>query len=513
MSKKKKQQRGGVRGSIDDLCQLTRPDQLLKEHNYILQISRDDLAFLEHYRVVLAAGAARFAEIYYDFRFDHPDSADVLFTHERGGGDIGDLVRSELKFILGIFDAGKAAREAELIEVAGKRSAIIVKPVWAAGAYRLFLDFLRELIVDLDISSADRNRLESVILKLVLRDLGMISGGFWCSRLDEYREAFEHVSASYDRVEEMLTGMPHLFWSVGVKRNQIDYANYPLRALYPEKLESPFPFLSDANSEDQQQLLTAWQEAVNGNNSSIEVRMNLANGSEHWYRLSLYPSQSRRGRSGQVYCFLQDINSFISERNQLEQLSTTDSLTRLPNRALWVDHMNMALAASRRIPGSQVVVISLDINQFKMYNDTLGRGLGDVLLHEVAKRLNSAVRESDSLARLGGDQFGILLQPVNDARTAAERVVNQVLDRFDAPFSCAGKQLCVSVTIGVSCFPDHGANEETLLTNAESAMYRAKRNGLSYQLLPRQNSCATPVRSRVHSITTSLNCITSRWWT
>jgi diguanylate cyclase (GGDEF)-like protein len=178
---------------------------------------------------------------------------------------------------------------------------------------------------------------------------------------------------------------------------------------------------------------------------------------------------------------LEDIDNVISERKQLEQLSTTDSLTNLPNRTLWVDHLNMALAASRRVPGSQVAVISLDINQFKMYNDTLGRAVGDALLKDIAKRLRSIVRESDSLARLGGDQFGILLQPDSDARTAAERVITQVLDSFDVSFSCADKQLCVSITLGISCFPDHGTNEEALLVNAETAMYRAKRNGLPYQ--------------------------------
>ena len=350
----------------------------------------------------------------------------------------------------------------------------------------------------LDVSSEDRGRLESVILKLVLRDLGMISDGYWHARLAERSQEFSHVSDRYDRVEELLAGLPHLLWSIDVKRNQVSYANYSLHALYPERLESPFPFLADTHAEDQQLLLTAWQEAVNGKGSSTEVRMSLANGAEHWYRLSLYPSLSKRGRSAQVYCLLEDINTDISERKQLEQLSTTDSLTRLPNRALWADHMQMALAASRRAPGSQVVVISLDINQFKMYNDTLGRKLGDMLLCEVAKRLDSVVRESDSLARLGGDQFGILLQPVNDARTAAERVITQVLDSFDVPFTCADKQLCVSVTLGVSCFPDHGANEEALLTNAESAMYRAKRNGLPYQFFD-PGSDVSPARQLRYS--------------
>jgi len=153
--------------------------------------------------------------------------------------------------------------------------------------------------------------------------------------------------------------------------------------------------------------------------------------------------------------------------------------------------LSLALAASRRVPGSQVVVMSLDINQFKMYNDTLGRDVGDVLLRDVATRLNSIIRESDSLARLGGDQFGVLLQPVSNARTATERVITQILDSFDMPFTHEDKQLCISLTMGISMFPEDGSSEESLLTNAESAMLRAKRNGLPYQYFDPGNDVST----------------------
>jgi diguanylate cyclase (GGDEF)-like protein len=128
-----------------------------------------------------------------------------------------------------------------------------------------------------------------------------------------------------------------------------------------------------------------------------------------------------------------------------------------------------------------VVVISLDINQFKMYNDTLGIAVGDALLRDIAVRLGSMVRESDSLARLGGDQFGILLQPVSNVKEATDRVITKILDSFDIPFACSGKQLCVSLTLGIACFPEDGVTEDALLTNAESAMHRAKRNGLPCQ--------------------------------
>ena len=114
--------------------------------------------------------------------------------------------------------------------------------------------------------------------------------------------------------------------------------------------------------------------------------MMLAGGEQHWYRISCFRPWTGSENAVLMHCILEDINHLISERKLLERLATTDKLTQLPNRALWADHFNMALAASRRAPGSQVVVISLDINQFKMYNDTLGRDVGDVLLRDVARQ-------------------------------------------------------------------------------------------------------------------------------
>ena len=453
-----------------------------REYKYVLHISNDEFAFLNRYRDTIVAGAARLAEIYYNYLFDNPDIADRLYADERDGGDVSETIRAELTFmldILSVHEEGK--REAELIRAGEQRYARGIKPVWIAGAYLRFIEFLRDLLAAQEMAGADRERLSDILVRLSLRDIGLISEGYWNAALRDSRAEMEHVCREHASIENLLSEIPQLLWSVDIKSNRVRYGNFPLRALFPEELEAPFPFLDDTHDEDQQLLLTAWQEAVNGKASTREVRIALAGGPEHWYRLALYPSLNPRGRSVQVHCLLEDINLVISERRRLEQLSTTDSLTHLPNRTLWADHLNMALASSRRVPGSELAVISLDINHFKMYNDTLGRTIGDLLLQEIAERLRSVVRESDSLARLGGDQFGMLLSSVTDARAASERVMTQVLESFDAPFSCAGKQLCVSITMGVACFPDHGSNEQTLLTNAESAMYRAKRNSLPFQ--------------------------------
>ena len=464
------------------------PDFQVKEYNYVLRILPQDSNGLETCREQLAAGTAGFAEVYYNFLFDNPDVADVLYSYEKAGGDVGMLVRKQLECMLAsITGTAGNNRECDLVSAGGELFTHGFRPVWVIASYNLLTGYMSKLIAEMEIPAGDKTSLESVINTLLLRDTGLTMEGYWRASHETVHRELVHFADSLGTVEDLLSGIPHYIWSVDVKSNKVIYANHPLQSLYSGTLEAPIPCLADTHEDDQQQLLSTWQNAVSGSHSYAEVRMSLAGGEQHWYRISLYPSLNRLGKPVQMHCILEDINHLISERKLLERLATTDRLTDLPNRALWADHLNLALAASRRVPGSQIVVISLDINQFKMYNDTLGRDVGDILLRDVASRLNSIIRESDSLARLGGDQFGVLLQPVNNARTATERVITQILDSFDIPFSNKDKQLCISLTMGISFFPEDGTNEESLLTNAESAMQRAKRNGLPYQYFDPRN--------------------------
>jgi diguanylate cyclase (GGDEF)-like protein len=489
MADKKKDRRGRAREHHSAAPrQQVLPDFQVKEYNYVLRVLPEDSKLLESYRELLVSGTASFAEVYYNFLFDDPDIADVLYSYERGGGDVGMLVRTELESMLACI-TGTAGNTSESELVLAGRSLLEngFRPVWIIASYNLLINYINKLLAKNEIPVTDRMRLGSVITSRLLRGMGLTMEGFWRASHETVRKELVHVADDLGTVEDLLSGIPHYVWSVDVKSNKIIYANFPLQTLYTGTLEAPIPCLADTHADDQQQLLSTWQNAISGNQAYAEIRMSLAGGVQHWYRISLFPSLNRLGRPVLMHCILEDINHMISERKLLERLATTDRLTNLPNRALWADHLNLALAASRRAPGSQVVVISLDINQFKMYNDTLGRDVGDILLRDVADRLNSIVRESDSLARLGGDQFGVLLQPVNNARLATERVITQILDSFDMPFSYQDKQLCINLTMGISLFPEDGTNEESLLTNAESAMQRAKRNGLPYQYFDPQN--------------------------
>jgi diguanylate cyclase (GGDEF)-like protein/PAS domain S-box-containing protein len=169
----------------------------------------------------------------------------------------------------------------------------------------------------------------------------------------------------------------------------------------------------------------------------------------------------------------------ITERKVAEEriqfLAYYDALTGLPNRTLLQDRLAKTLAGARRQKG-KVGLLFLDLDGFKNINDSLGHAVGDLLLQEVAERLKTWGREQDTVARLGGDEFLIMLTDVKDvpdAAVAAERL----MDAMTTEFVVQGHSLTVSCSIGISIFPEHGADGETLITRADAAMYSAKDYG------------------------------------
>jgi diguanylate cyclase (GGDEF)-like protein len=169
----------------------------------------------------------------------------------------------------------------------------------------------------------------------------------------------------------------------------------------------------------------------------------------------------------------------ITDRKVAEQrvqfLAYSDALTGLPNRTLLLDRLTKALASARRRK-DKVALLFLDLDRFKDINDSLGHSVGDLLLKEVGERLKTWGREQDTVARLGGDEFLITLTQVKgvlDVAVATERLMNAMT----AVFVIQGHSLNVSCSIGISIFPEHGADCETLIKNADAAMYRAKDGG------------------------------------
>ena len=166
---------------------------------------------------------------------------------------------------------------------------------------------------------------------------------------------------------------------------------------------------------------------------------------------------------------------------QLQRQVYHDTLTGLPNRLLFQDRLALAVAQAHR-HGNGLAVLFLDVDRFKVINDSLGHSVGDRLIREVAVRLRSCLREGDTVARLGGDEFTLLLPDVGQAVDAA-KVAKKVLDVVRMPFELDGRELFVTSSLGISLYPDDGRDAETLVKNADAAMYRAKEQGRDlYQL-------------------------------
>ncbi len=180
----------------------------------------------------------------------------------------------------------------------------------------------------------------------------------------------------------------------------------------------------------------------------------------------------------------------ISERKKMEKelthLATHDPLTNLPNRTLLQDRLQHALRRatrqkdSRRTDKWEIAILMVDLNSFKKINDTFGHSVGDLLLKSVGKRLKNAVRKSDTVARIGGDEFTIIFENISQERDPLI-LANKVLNSFNQPFLINAHSISITASIGVSFYPKDGEDFETLFIAADKSMYKSKRNKNTYQ--------------------------------
>ncbi|HET7433102.1 MAG TPA: EAL domain-containing protein, partial [Thermoanaerobaculia bacterium] len=204
--------------------------------------------------------------------------------------------------------------------------------------------------------------------------------------------------------------------------------------------------------------------------SNIELRMRRPDGSAVWVLENVALLEG-----GVLEGTIIDVTDRKRAQEPIEYQAYHDSLTALPNRLLFRDRIGVALAHARRA-GRMAAVMFLDLDQFKLVNDTLGHTVGDRLLQAIGQRLVSCVRAEDTVARMGGDEFTILLVDLSDRRSAA-MVAQKVLDHVRQPVLIDEHELFVSTSIGISIFPEDGEDAESLLKNADRAMYRAKEAG------------------------------------
>jgi len=206
-----------------------------------------------------------------------------------------------------------------------------------------------------------------------------------------------------------------------------------------------------------------------------EIWSRRKNGDAYPEFLSVSALKDETGTTTHYVRVFNDISQFKAYEEHLEYLAHHDPLTDLPNRTLLEDRVEMAIANAER-KRNHVALLFVDLDRFKLINDTLGHAIGDELLIGVAKRLGGCVRASDTVSRHGGDEFLVLLPEILHVDDAA-RIAENLMEEVSRPYTIGGHELATSVSIGISVYPENGEHMSDLLRNADAAMYAAKERG------------------------------------
>lgn len=470
------------------------PD-LNREFSKFLGITNADMQLLSICHGALLHGSERFGQLFYDYLFNFSATAGVLAEYQRSGNTIDVLVKKQQNHLTEILSGDISDNSAEtLITIGGIHYRYDIEPAWIMGAYKLYLDHLRELILGSpDIDEVKRQPLMVVISKLLFRDMGLMLEGYWVSASDAVKDEHDKVIELQERVSSVLSNIPQLLWSIDTTTQQPLYVSPNASQICGADISMPIPCLKWTLPDDRETVETAWQQALAGRQVEVESRVVAPEGRERWFRRVFQPFSDAEGRVLRIDGLLEDVSESKRNREHLRRLATTDELTGLPNRTLWQDRVDQAIASARR-DSKSVALMLLDLNHFKEINDTLGHHVGDEILRLVGLRLKSVLRYSDTLARLGGDEFAILLPEMVNGRADAEHVASHVTGCFSEPLCHEDNELYLGAAIGITLFPDDGSDTATLMRRADVAMYAAKKGNAGFLFYDYQSDTNTAQR-------------------
>ena len=218
-----------------------------------------------------------------------------------------------------------------------------------------------------------------------------------------------------------------------------------------------------------------WTRLRRGEPWSGELVNRRKSGEVFWEEAHIAPVTDCEGRILHFVAVKLDITERKQAHERLAYMAHHDVLTGLPNRGLFFEHVTQALALAQR-NNTRLALMFIDLDKFKPINDTWGHAVGDEVLQEAARRMSGSVRKSDTVARIGGDEFVVLLIDIRDEASAVE-VAEEIRRKLNAPIAVADKTLFISSSIGLALYPENGKDEIELSRNADCAMYHAKECG------------------------------------
>jgi len=298
----------------------------------------------------------------------------------------------------------------------------------------------------------------------------------------ERKRAEAALLESEEQFRQLAGNIPQVFWITDVAQREALYISAAAENLlgWPVALVRARPrlLIGAVHKEDRRRVRDGRKFAKEGGYDET-YRIVRPDGSMRWVRDRAFPVYDASNTVYRIAGITEDITDRKEAEERLMHLAHYDVLTSLPNRVLFYDRLKQALAQAKR---NQWVtgVMFIDLDRFKNVNDTLGHAVGDKLLQQVSERLAASVRTGDTVGRLGGDEFAIVLFNLSNAQDA-NLVAQKIMASFKEPFRLAGVELYATASIGITLYPDDSTDQETLIKNADAAMYRAKEVG--------RNSC------------------------
>ena len=280
---------------------------------------------------------------------------------------------------------------------------------------------------------------------------------------------------SESRLRFILANSPIATRITHAASGQVVFANQRYAELIdsiPEKVIGTDPAPYYANQQEYAEITAELGQGKRITNRLVELL--IPDGKSVKWVLASYVPLEYQGEEA-ILGWFYDITDRKQMEEQVQHLAYHDILTGLPNRMLFSDRLQQALVTARR-DHVQLALMFVDLDRFKHVNDTLGHNIGDLLLKEVAQRLRQCLRESDTVARIGGDEFIVML-PVLKGEQDASQVAEKIRRALEQAFGIAGHDLQISSSIGIAIYPQHGNEEKELIRNADVAMYYAKTGG------------------------------------
>ncbi|MBN1697147.1 MAG: EAL domain-containing protein [Spirochaetales bacterium] len=303
-------------------------------------------------------------------------------------------------------------------------------------------------------------------------------------RTKEVTIAFRALNSTNERFRQISETISEVFWLIDTRQNKLLHINpavekiwkIPRTALYIY----PETWLSSIHREDYEKVKTLLENPDIKNGEEIEYRIACKDGSTRWIRENYFPLRDENGAIYRLVKLSADITGRKKAEENLAFLAYHDSLTSLPNRKSFYIDLERTLALAKRSQKENIRgLLFLDLDHFKLVNDTMGHTTGDELLIRVAGRITNCLRESDSIYRLGSDEFTIILTFLTNYTDAA-LVAQKIRHVLEEPLLIAGQQIIVTVSIGISLFPKDGLDMETLIKNADIALLEAKKTKDTY---------------------------------